>query len=225
MRSKAVLFCLLPLTLFSLFLMTSASDAETDLERARSYLKDMIAKVDSGTYVLRPLEIGDGTAVPFPVRVEEYDGSITYALAVGKITRQVAERLRREREAYTKLHRDGLKMQLSRLEDQLRDARGVSSGCSNIAGRWLNVIPEGSSTWHIRSDNAGRLQADESGMGNAKSTSVTFSGSKLRIDWVSGGIKGYYEWELDPNCQQSISGTLVWTQGLSGTRKSTLKRQ
>ena len=113
---------------------------------------------------------------------------------------------------------------------QVRCSDGVSgsreqSGCSDITGRWTNTIPEGTTTWEIKRDNRGGYQAVEYGMGNAQSTSVTLSGNRLRIEWVTGGIKGYYEWELSENCQQSTRGRLVWTQGLSGSRDSTLKRQ
>lgn len=98
-------------------------------------------------------------------------------------------------------------------------------GCSDLTGRWTNTIPEGSSTWEIKRSSSGGYQAVESGMGNARSTAVTFSGGTLRIDWITGGIRGYYQWQLDATCQQSTDGFLVWTQGISGTRKSTLKRQ
>lgn len=99
------------------------------------------------------------------------------------------------------------------------------NGCSDLTGSWRNTIPEGSSTWTINRNGSGGYQAAESGMGNARSKSVTISGNTLRIVWITGGIEGYYEWKLDANCQQSTKGTLVWTRGLSGSRNSTLKRQ
>ena len=98
-------------------------------------------------------------------------------------------------------------------------------GCSDLTGRWANTIPEGRSTWEITRSRSGGYQAVEIGMGNARSTAVTFTGNILRIDWVTGGLRGYYQWQLDAQCQQSTDGLLVWTQGASGTRKTTLRRQ
>jgi hypothetical protein len=103
--------------------------------------------------------------------------------------------------------------------------KGTSGGCSNITGRWTNTVDRlGTSTWEITRDRNG-YTATEGGLGGAKSKSVTLEGTTLRLEFVTGGIEGYYTWQLDGNCQRSTSGTLVWTRGMSGTRSSTLIRQ
>lgn len=111
------------------------------------------------------------------------------------------------------------------VEVQRNCSCGGAGGCGDLTGRWSNTIPGGSSIWDIRRSSGGGYQAVESGMGSARSTSVTFSGKRLRINWSTGGVEGYYEWLLDANCQQSVSGTVVWTRGATGSRTSALKRQ
>lgn len=102
----------------------------------------------------------------------------------------------------------------------IRCGNEIISGCK-LAGKWLQVAEGvGSSMWTI--DDTGK--ATESGLGAATGT-ATLSGNKLKIEWVTGGWSGTYEWQLDPTCSKSVDGILVFKSGGSGTRKSSVTRQ
>ncbi len=100
--------------------------------------------------------------------------------------------------------------------------RGAGAGCSDPTGTWSQSTDGvGNSNWTVRRGARG-LEAVESGLGNATGP-AQFSGTGLKIDFVTGGVAGTYEWRLDADCRQG-RGQLVFTRGRSGTHSSAVRR-
>src|SRR5260370_14650870 len=98
---------------------------------------------------------------------------------------------------------------------------GVQAGgrCT-LAGSWKQTAENvGTSIWEI--DSTGK--AIELDFGRPTGP-ATLTGNKLRIDWKTSDLSGYYEWLLDSDCN-SGQGELVFQKGYSGTHKSTVTRQ
>jgi hypothetical protein len=93
----------------------------------------------------------------------------------------------------------------------------------NVAGEWQHTTNSiGTATWTFTLIGSNRYSAQERGLGNATGTAV-MTGSRLRVDWRTGGYSGIYEWAIDAGCANG-QGQLTFLSGRSGAFGSALKR-
>jgi hypothetical protein len=99
----------------------------------------------------------------------------------------------------------------------------AESPSCDISGYWVHSTDGvGEARWRFTHIGDNRYNAQEEGLGGATGIAV-LDKHHLRIDWKTDGYSGYYEWDINSDCD-SGTGQLVFFSGGSGTGSSALNR-